>query len=34
VEEREGNKMGLIGIGKGFLNITQMAQQLRERIDK
>jgi hypothetical protein len=26
--------MELIGIGKDFLNRTQMAQQLRERIDK
>jgi hypothetical protein len=33
VQERAGNTLELIGIGKDFLNRTQMAQQLRERID-
>jgi hypothetical protein len=31
---RTGNTLELIGIGSDFLNITQMAQQLKERIDK
>jgi hypothetical protein len=31
---RAGNTLVLVGIGKDFLNRTQMAQQLRERIDK
>jgi hypothetical protein len=34
VQERAGNTLELIGIGNNFLNRTQMAQQLRERIDK
>jgi hypothetical protein len=34
VQERAGNMLELIGIGNEFLNRTQMAQQLRERIDK
>jgi hypothetical protein len=34
VQERAGNILKLIGRGKYFLNRTQMAQQLRERIDK
>jgi hypothetical protein len=34
VQEREGNTLELIGIGNEFLSKTQMAQQLRERIDK
>jgi hypothetical protein len=34
VQERSRNTQELIGIGKDFLNRTQMAQQLRERIDK
>jgi hypothetical protein len=34
VQERAGNILELIGIGNNFLNRTQMAQQLRERIDK
>jgi hypothetical protein len=33
-QERSGNTLELIGIGSDFLNRTQMAQQLRERIDK
>jgi hypothetical protein len=33
VQERAGNALKLIGIGNDFLNTTQMAQQLRERID-
>jgi hypothetical protein len=34
VQERVGNTLELIGIGKDFLNGTPAAQQLRERIDK
>jgi hypothetical protein len=34
VQERAGNILELIGIGTDFLNRTQLAQQLRERIDK
>jgi hypothetical protein len=34
VQEKAGNTLDLIGIGNDFLNRTQMAQQLRERIDK
>jgi hypothetical protein len=34
VQERARNKLELIGIDKHFPNKTQMAQQLRKRIDK
>jgi hypothetical protein len=34
VQERAGNTLEVIGIGKDFLNRTPAAQQLRERIDK
>jgi hypothetical protein len=34
VQERTGNTLELISIDKDFLNRAQMAQQLRERIDK
>jgi hypothetical protein len=34
VQDRVGNKMKIRGIGNNFLNRTQMAQQLRERIEK
>jgi hypothetical protein len=34
VQERAGNTLELLGIGKDFLNTTQMDQQLRESIDK
>jgi hypothetical protein len=34
VQERSGNTLEATGIGKDFLNRTQAAQQLRERIDK
>jgi hypothetical protein len=34
VQERAGNTPELIGIGNDFENRTQVAQQLRERIDK
>jgi hypothetical protein len=34
VRERAGNTLEAIGIGKDFLNRTQVAQQLRERMDK
>jgi hypothetical protein len=34
VPERAGNTLELTGIGNDFLNRTQMAQKLRERIDK
>jgi hypothetical protein len=34
VQERAGTILELIGLGNDFLNRTQMAQQLRERIDK
>jgi mitochondrial fission protein ELM1 len=33
-QERAGNTLEAIGIGKGFLNRTPTAQQLRERIYK
>jgi hypothetical protein len=34
VQERAGNTLEAIGIGKDFLNRTPVAQQLRERMDK
>jgi hypothetical protein len=34
VQERVGNTLEVIGIGKDFLNRTPVGQQLRERIDK
>jgi hypothetical protein len=34
VQERAGNTLEAIGIGNDFLSRTQLAQQLRERIDK
>jgi hypothetical protein len=34
VQERSGNTLELIGIGNDFLNRTQVAQKLREKIDK
>jgi hypothetical protein len=34
VQERAGNTLEATGIGSGFLSRTQLAQQLRERIDK
>jgi hypothetical protein len=34
VQKRAGNTLELIGICNDFLNRTQIAQQLRERIDK
>jgi hypothetical protein len=34
VQKREGNTLEAIGTGKDFLSRTQVAQQLRERIDK
>jgi hypothetical protein len=34
VQERVGNALKLIGIGKNFLNGTPAAQQLRHSIDK
>jgi hypothetical protein len=34
VQEKAGNTLEAIGIGKDFLNRTPAAQQLRERIDK
>jgi hypothetical protein len=34
VQERVGNTLELIGIGKNFLNGTPGAQQLRDSIDK
>jgi hypothetical protein len=34
VQERIGNTLELIGIGKDFLNGTPAAQQLRDTIDK
>jgi hypothetical protein len=33
VQEREGNTLEVIDIGKNFLNRTPAAQQLRESID-
>jgi hypothetical protein len=34
IQERAGNTLEAIGIGKDFLNRTPAAQQLRERMDK
>jgi hypothetical protein len=34
VQERAGNTVEVIGIGKDFLNRTPAAQQLRERMNK
>jgi hypothetical protein len=34
VQERIGNTVEVIGIGKDFLNRTPAAQQLREKMDK
>jgi hypothetical protein len=34
VQERVGNTLKLIGIGKDFLNGTPAAQQLKDSIDK
>jgi hypothetical protein len=34
VQERAGNTLEAIGIGKDFLSRTQVAQQLKERMDK
>jgi hypothetical protein len=34
MQKRAGNILELIGIGNEILSRTQMAQQLRERIDK
>jgi hypothetical protein len=34
VQERAGNTLEAIGIGKDFLSRTQAAQQLKEKIDK
>jgi hypothetical protein len=34
VQERTGNSLEQIDIGKAFLNRTPTAQQLRERMDK
>jgi hypothetical protein len=34
VQERAGNSLETIGIGKDFLSRTQVAQQLKERIKK
>jgi mitochondrial fission protein ELM1 len=34
VQERTGNTLEAIGIGKDFLSRTPAAQQLRERMDK
>jgi hypothetical protein len=34
VQERVGNTLELIGIGKNYLNGTPEAQQLRDSIDK
>jgi hypothetical protein len=34
IQERTGNTLEAIGIGKDFLSRIQVAQQLRERIDK
>jgi hypothetical protein len=33
VQKRAGNTLKTIGIGKDFLSRTQVAQQLKERID-
>jgi hypothetical protein len=34
IQERAGNTLEAIGTGNDFFNRTQMAQQLRERVDK
>jgi hypothetical protein len=34
VQQRAGNTLETIGIGKDFLSRTPVAQQLRERMDK
>jgi hypothetical protein len=34
IQERVGNTLELVGIGKNFLNGTPAAQQLRNSIDK
>jgi hypothetical protein len=34
LQERAGNTLELIGMGKDFLNRTPAAQQLREKMDK
>jgi hypothetical protein len=34
IQERTGNTLELLGMGNSFLNRTQVAQQLRETIDK
>jgi hypothetical protein len=34
VHERAGNTLKALGVGKDFLSRTQVAQQLRERMDK
>jgi hypothetical protein len=34
VQEKAGNTLEATGLGKDFLCRTQVAQQLRERIDK
>jgi hypothetical protein len=34
IQERVGNTLELVGIGKNFLNGTSAAQQLRDSIDK
>jgi hypothetical protein len=34
IQEKVGNTLELIGIGKNFLNGTPAAQQLRDSIDK
>jgi hypothetical protein len=34
VQKKAGNTLEATGIGKAFLSRTQVAQQLRERIDK
>jgi hypothetical protein len=34
IQERVGNTLELVGIGKNFLNGTPTAQQLRDSIDK
>jgi hypothetical protein len=34
VQERAGNSLEVIGIGKDFLNRTPATQQLREKMDK
>jgi hypothetical protein len=34
IQERVGNTLELVGMGKNFLNGTPAAQQLRDSIDK